>query len=87
MDDTGGAARASATRQPTADEIEKAKKWALIHFREMLRGVRLTEQMTRWLSGELPAYRFNVEIALDDKAKRFITDPKNAEKLGKETLI
>ena len=76
----------SATVSP--EKVEKAKKWALMKFREVLRGARCTEQIQRWLSGELgpEGYRFQLELALDDKAQKFIEDPKNAEALSKETL-
>lgn len=74
---------------PVAPEkVEKAKKWALMKFREILRGARCTEQIQRWLSGELgpEGYRFALELALDEKAQKFIEDPKNAEALSKETI-
>ena len=33
------------------ERVDKTKKWLLIRFREMLRGVKLTDQITRYLSG------------------------------------
>lgn len=70
------------------EKVEAVKKWALIKFREMLRGAKLTEQVQRWLSDELgPEYRFNVEIAMTGETRIFIDDPKNREKLGQERLV
>lgn len=75
-------------RPVSPDQLDKAKKWALMKFREMLRGQRVTEQFKRYLSGELgPEYRFNVEMVVNDEMYKFIGDPKNAERLSKETLI
>lgn len=72
----------------TQESIDKAKKWALIKFREMLRGAKITEQMKRYLSGELErSYRFQVEIAMDEKMTDFIDDPRNREVLNQERLL
>lgn len=68
--------------------VDAAKKWALIKYREVLRGARITEQIQRWLSGELGSdYRFQIEMVFDDKARGFIGDPQNKENLGKERLV
>lgn len=72
---------------PSAEKVEKAKKWAMLKFREILRGARVTEQIQRFLSGELPEYRFQVELVLDERTTTFIADAKNAEKLDGEKLV
>ena len=81
--------RSPAAAAVPAEKVERAKKWALMKFREILRGARCTEQIQRWLSGELDpeGYRFQLELALDDKTKKFIEDPKNIEMLNKENLV
>ncbi len=71
----------------TPDRLDKTKKWALMKFRELLRGARVTNEMKRFLSGELPTYRFQVEIALTPDTEKFIDNPKNSERLSKETLL
>lgn len=69
------------------DEVDRTKQWLLLKFREMLRGAKLTTQITRWNSGELgDSYAFINEVILDTKAKNFITDPKNAAILKEEKL-
>jgi hypothetical protein len=72
---------------PSVEKVEKAKKWAMLKFRESLRGARVTEQIQRFLSGELPEYRFQVELVLDERTKTFIEDSKNTEKLDNEKLV
>ncbi len=68
-------------------KVDDAKRWLLIRFREMLRGAKLTDQITRFVSGELgSSYRFQTEIALDDRAVEFIRNPKNADRLKAENL-
>jgi len=59
----------------------------MIRFRAMLRGRRVTEQVERWLAGELgPEYRFQIEFSFNEDAASFVSNPANAEKLAKENL-
>jgi len=74
-------------KRVSPEEIDRVKQWAMIKFREILRGARVTEQITRWASGELGEYRFNVNMVLNDETKRFIDDRTNTEKLNQERLI
>jgi hypothetical protein len=75
-------------KRVSTEEIEKYKRWAMMKFREMLRGIRVTDQITRWASGEMgDEYRFRLDIAMNDEARKFIEDPANAEKLGQERLV
>jgi hypothetical protein len=69
------------------ENVERTKKWLMLRFREMLRGAKLTAQITRWLSGELgDSYNFINEVSLDPKAKTFIESPKNTDLLNEEKL-
>lgn len=69
------------------EDVERTKKWLMLRFREMLRGAKLTTQLTRWVSGELgDSYAFINEIVLDPKVKDFINNPKNADALKEEKL-
>lgn len=69
------------------EKVERTKKWLLMKFREMLRGAKLTSQITRWNSGELgDSYTFINEITLDPKALAFIENPSNSEALNQEKL-
>ena len=69
------------------EEVEKYKRWAMIRFRAMLRGNRVTEQIQRWLAGELgPEYRFQIEFSFNEDAANFVGSPVNAEKLAQEKL-
>jgi len=73
--------------QVEQQKVDNAKRWLLIKFREMLKGAKLTDQVTRYLSGELgSSYRFHVDIGLDENALNFIGDPANADKLKAENL-
>jgi hypothetical protein len=77
-----------AEAKVSPEQVDAAKKWALIKFRGILRGARITEQIQRWLSGELGSdYRFQIEMVFDDKSLSFLGDSKNRETLGKETLV
>lgn len=76
-----------AEKRVSPEEIERIKQWAMIKFREILRGARITEQITRWAAGELGEYRFNINMVLNDEAKKFIDDRTNAEKLSQEKLV
>jgi len=70
------------------ERVDAVKKWALIRFREMLRGAKLTEQIQRWMTGEFgEQYRFSVEIALTEETKTFVENPKNSDKLETERLV
>lgn len=78
---------ADAAQMVPQEKVEQTKKWLLLKFREMLRGAKITTQITRWLSGELgDEYRFQTEIGLDGNAKDFIEDRKNGERLNLEKL-
>lgn len=72
-----------------ADQVEKTKKWLLMKFRQSLRGARVTDQITRFLGGEFgdDPYRFQMEMVLNEEARKFIGDPKNSEKLNQERLV
>lgn len=75
-------------KRVSPEDVERYKRWAMIKFREILRGARVTEQIGRWVSGEMGAeYRFRVDIALNEEAKHFVDDPKNAERLNQERLV
>lgn len=70
--------------KPTVDDL---KRWALRHFREMLRSQRLTEQFQRWADGELGRdYLFNIEMRLNDDTANFFEDQDNRKKLKAERL-
>lgn len=72
-------------RPVSEEEVRKYKQWALIQFRRMLRGNRITEQVQRWIAGELgPEYRFQIEFAFNEEASNFVNDPRNAALLGQE---
>lgn len=74
-------------RRVSPEEINQFKRWALMKFREILRGARVTEQIRRWASGEMgPEYRFQVDIALNDETRTFIENPENKARLEKELL-
>lgn len=74
-------------KQVSEAEIRKYKQWALIQFRKMLRGNRITEQVRRWATGELGAeYRFQIEFAFNEEAANFVNDPRNVEVLGSERI-
>lgn len=74
-------------KQISAEEINKYKKWALIQFRRMLRGNRITEQIQRWAVGELgPEYRFQIEFVFNDEAANFVNDPRNAQAFSQEKI-
>ena len=76
-----------AQRQVSPEEVERYKRWAMIRFRQMLRGNRITEQIQRWLAGELgPEYRFSIEFAFNDEATSFVGNTANAESLAQEKL-
>lgn len=70
--------------KPTVDDL---KRWALRHFREMLRSQRLSEQFQRWADGELGRdYIFNIEMQLNDETANFFENPDNRKKLKAERL-
>jgi len=72
-------------KQVSEEEIRKYKQWAIIQFRKMLRGDRISDQIKRWLSGEMgQEYRFQIEFAFNEEASLFVTDPRNAPVLGEE---
>jgi hypothetical protein len=74
-------------RRVSPEEIDQFKRWAMMKFREILRGARVTEQIRRWASGEMgPEYRFRVDIALNEEARTFIENPENKARLEKELL-
>jgi len=76
-----------AERPVSAEEVLKYKKWALIKFRQMLRGNRITEQVQRFIAGELGAeYRFQIEFAFNEEAANFVNDPRNTDALGAERI-
>ena len=76
-----------ADRQVSEAELQKYKQWALIQFRKMLRGNRITDQIKRWATGELGAeYRFQIEFAFNEEAANFVNDPRNSEVLGAERI-
>lgn len=85
-DELDGARPAVPSRIPSKEEIDRAKKWMLIRFRQLLRGAVMTEKVNRWLSGELPQYSFRVEIMLTQEAKDYLNNPANLPLLEKETL-
>lgn len=73
-----------------ADQVDKAKKWMLMKFRQSLRGARITDQIVRYLGGEFgegTPYRFQIEMVLNEEAQKFISDPKNFDKLNQERLV
>lgn len=71
----------------SSEEVDRYKRWAMIQFRTMLRGARISDQIRRWLAGELgPEYRFQIEFAFNDAASNFVGDPRNASKLAQEKL-
>ena len=80
---------ATGQEKPVSPEqIDKAKKWILMKTREVLRGARATDNIKRWLSGELgQEHVFRTEVVLNDVTHGFITDPRNTETLGKERLV
>lgn len=66
---------------------EDLKRWAMIKFRAMLRGKKLTEQFERWAVGELGRdYLFRVELRLNDEAATFVSDSANRAQLDAERL-
>ena len=72
-------------KQVSEEEVRKYKQWALIRFRKMLRGERISDQIKRWASGEMgPEYRFQIEFSFDDEAANFVGDPRNKTVLDKE---
>ncbi len=80
---------ATASNRPVSPEqVEKTKKWVLMKTREILRGARATDNIKRWLSGELgPEHIFRTEVVLNDSTHAFVLDQRNAEVLGKERLV
>ena len=69
------------------EKVDQIKRRLLMKFREMLRGAKLSENILRFLSGELgESYRFQTEIVLDETLVKFIEDPSNREKLMQERL-
>jgi len=78
---------ADPTKTVSKDKVDRVKRRLLMNFRQMLKGAKLTENITRFLSGELGAsYRFQSEIVLNEEIVRFADDPKNSEALSKENL-
>lgn len=76
-----------AERQVSPEEVAKYKRWAMIQFRKMLRGERISEQIRRWLAGEMgPAYRFQIEFSFNEDAANFVNDPRNQTLLGEERI-
>lgn len=74
-------------KRVSPEEIDRYKRWALLKFREMLRGARITEQIQRFASGEMGAdYRFKVDIVLNAEARQFVENPANKEKLEQQKL-
>lgn len=72
---------------PTDIRVEDLKAWAMVRFREMLRGARLTGQFQRWADGEIGKnYMFKIEMVLNDEAADFVRSPANRAKLDAEKL-
>jgi hypothetical protein len=75
-------------KRVSPEEIDRYKRWAMMKFKELLRGARVTEQIQRWASGELGTdYRFLVDIVLNQNAKEFVENPSNKEKLNEQNII
>jgi hypothetical protein len=74
-------------KRVSTEDVERYKRWAMIRFRALLRGNRVTEQIQRWLAGELgPEYRFSIEFTFNDDAVSFVGNPSNADALSQEKL-
>lgn len=71
----------------SADDI---KRWMLVKFRQTIRGRKVTDNIERWLHGELgksfefKAMEFNVMLA--DEALAFVRAPENRAALDAERL-